>query len=55
LAKSRRGRTSPWLDAIHYKVKQDGCYADKAVYTVPGLNLESRKEILGLYPLHGRA
>ena len=23
-----------WLDAIHYKVKQDGRYAAKAVYTV---------------------
>jgi transposase-like protein len=38
-----------WLDAIHYKVKQDGSYANKAVYTVLGLNLEGRKEILGLY------
>jgi len=38
-----------WLDAIHYKVKQDGRYAAKAVYTVLGLNLEGRKEILGLY------
>jgi len=44
-----------WLDAIHYKVKQDGRYASKAVYTVLGLNLEGRKDILGLYPLHGRA
>ncbi len=38
-----------WLDAIHYKVKQDGRYASKAVYTVLGLNLEGRKDILGLY------
>jgi transposase-like protein len=38
-----------WLDAIHYKIKQDGRYASKAVYTVLGLNLEGRKEILGLY------
>jgi len=38
-----------WLDAIHYKVKQDGRYASKAVYTVLGLNFEGRKEILGLY------
>ena len=43
-ASPRRG-----LDAIHYKVKQDGRYAAKAVYTVLGLNLEGRKEILGLY------
>lgn len=38
-----------WLDAIHYKVKQDGRYAGKAVYTVLGLNLEGKKDVLGLY------
>ena len=38
-----------WLDAIHYKVKEDGRYDHKAVYTVLGLNLEGAKEILGLY------
>jgi len=38
-----------WLDAIHYKVKEDGRYQSKAVYTVLGLNLEGKKEILGLY------
>lgn len=38
-----------WLDAIHYKVKEDGRYGSKAVYTVLGLNLEGKKEILGLY------
>ncbi|HIG42735.1 MAG TPA: IS256 family transposase [Gammaproteobacteria bacterium] len=38
-----------WLDAIHYKVKQDGRYESKAVYTVLALNLEGKKEILGLY------
>ena len=38
-----------WLDAIHYKVKEDGRYDSKAVYTVLGLNLEGKKEILGLY------
>ena len=38
-----------WLDAIHYKVKADGRYESKAVYTVLGLNLEGKKEILGLY------
>lgn len=26
------------LEAIHYKVKTDGRYEEKAVYTVPGLN-----------------
>lgn len=38
-----------WLDAIHYKVKTDGHYKNKAVYTVLGLNLEGKKEVLGLY------
>jgi transposase-like protein len=38
-----------WLDAIHYKVKQEGRYESKAVYTVLGLNIEGKKEVLGLY------
>ena len=38
-----------WLDAIHYKVRADGHYQHRAVYTVLGLNLEGRKEVLGLY------
>ena len=38
-----------WLDAIHYKVKEDGRYVSKAVYTLLGLNLQGQKEILGLY------
>lgn len=38
-----------WLDAIHYKVKQEGRYENKAVYTILGLNVEGKKEILGLY------
>jgi transposase-like protein len=38
-----------YLDAIHYKVREDGRYVSKAFYTVLGVNLEGRKEILGLY------
>jgi len=38
-----------WLDAIHYKVKDNGRYKSKAVYTILAVNLEGRKEILGLY------
>jgi len=38
-----------WLDAIHYKVKESGRYINKAVYTVLGINIEGRKELLGLY------
>lgn len=33
-----------WLDALHYKIKEDGCYGSKAVYTVLGLNLEGKKK-----------
>jgi len=38
-----------WLDAIHYKVRVEGHYQSRAVYTVLGLNLEGKKEVLGLY------
>lgn len=38
-----------WLDAIHYKVKENGRYQGKAVYTILAVNLEGTKEILGLY------
>lgn len=38
-----------WLDAIHYKIRDEGRYVSKAVYTVLALNLEGKKEVLGLY------
>lgn len=38
-----------WLDAIHYKVKLDGRFQNQAVYTILGLTIEGKKEILGLY------
>ena len=38
-----------WLDAIHYKIKENGKYVSKAIYTILGVNLSGRKEILGLY------
>jgi putative transposase len=38
-----------WLDAIHYKIREDGKVLSRAVYTILGVNLEGRKEILGLY------
>lgn len=38
-----------WLDAIHYKVREDGKVVSKAVYTILGVNLDGRKEVLGLY------
>lgn len=38
-----------WLDAIHYKVRENGKVISKAVHTILGVNLEGRKEVLGLY------
>lgn len=38
-----------FLDAIHYKVKEDGKYISKAFYTVLGVRVDGKKEILGLY------
>ena len=38
-----------WLDAIHYKIKDNGKYISKAVYTILGVGLNGKKEILGLY------
>ena len=38
-----------WLDAIHYKIKENGRFVSKAVYTILALNLEGKKELLGLY------
>ena len=38
-----------YLDAIHYKVREEGHYISKAFYTVLGVNLAGKKEILGLY------
>jgi transposase-like protein len=38
-----------WLDAIHYKIKENGRYVSKAIYTLLGLNIGGKKELLGLY------
>lgn len=38
-----------WMDAIHYKIKENGKISNKAVYTILGVNIEGRKEVLGLY------
>lgn len=38
-----------WLDAIHYKIKEGGKYISKAVYTILGVGIDGKKEILGLY------
>jgi len=38
-----------WMDAIHFKIREDGKVLTKAVYSVLGVNLKGEKEILGLY------
>lgn len=38
-----------WLDAIHYKVRENGAIVTKAVYCVIGLNRDGVKDLLGLY------
>jgi len=38
----------PW-GAIHYKIKDGGKYVTKAVYTVLGMGIDGKKDILGLY------
>lgn len=41
--------TIVWMDAIHFKIREDGKVLTKAVYTVLGVNLHGEKEVLGLY------
>ncbi|MEL6675810.1 MAG: IS256 family transposase, partial [Bacteroidota bacterium] len=38
-----------FLDAIHYKVREDGRVVKKAVYCIIGITQEGYKEVLGLY------
>ena len=38
-----------FMDAIHYKVREDHHYVTKAAYVVLGITLEGRKDILGVW------
>lgn len=38
-----------WLDAMHYKVKENGIVRHKALYNILGINKLGKKEILGIY------
>lgn len=38
-----------WMDAMHFKVRDEGSVKRKAIYTILGVNLEGKKEVLGLY------
>jgi putative transposase len=38
-----------WLDAMYYKVKDEGKIVNRCVYNVLGINTEGRKDLLGMY------
>lgn len=38
-----------WLDAMHYKVKEEGRVTSRAVYNILGITTEGKKELLGMY------
>ena len=38
-----------FLDAMHFKVREEGKVVSKAVYSLLGVNQEGKKDILGLY------
>jgi transposase-like protein len=38
-----------WLDAIHYKVRHEGRVVNRAIYCIIGVNMEGKKDVLGLY------
>lgn len=38
-----------WMDAIHFKVREDGRVINKAVYCVLGVDQEGQKDLLGMY------
>ena len=38
-----------WMDAIHYKVREDNAIKSKVVYCLIGINREGIKDLLGMY------
>jgi len=38
-----------WMDAIHFKVREEGHIVNKAVYCLLGFNQHGNKELLGMY------
>lgn len=38
-----------WMDAIHYKVKEENRIVSRAVYNILGITKEGHKELLGMY------
>lgn len=38
-----------WLDAMHFKVREDGKVKHKALYNILGIDKEGHKDVLGMY------
>ena len=38
-----------WLDAMHFKVRENGVVKAKAIYSILGVTLEGQKEVIGIY------
>jgi len=38
-----------WLDAMHFKVRENGVVKAKAIYSILGVTLDGHKEVLGIY------
>jgi len=38
-----------WLDAIHFKVRENGIVKSKAIYSLLAVNLDGQKEVIGIY------
>ncbi|MHA7129269.1 IS256 family transposase [Algoriphagus namhaensis] len=38
-----------WLDAMHFKVREDGAVRTKAVYSILGVTTRGEKEVVGVY------
>ena len=38
-----------FMDAIHYKIRQDGKVISKAAYTYLGINLDGKVDVLGIW------
>lgn len=41
--------TIVWLDAMHYKAREEGRVVSRAVYNVLAVNKDGRKELIGMY------
>lgn len=41
-----------WLDAMYYKVKEEGRTQTRCVYNILGINKDGRKDVLGMYVSH---